>query len=260
MRKFFIILCVVMCSVCVKGQKLGDYMEIDGVPGFVFYLDETGEHGLVMSMWPIMAGWEKIQTKSLRKEGILTEEHMKKLSLPKEKKIKISNKEMKKYYSDLSKLLGDDGEENRKIIEEYCNNNNLPLSIFKGQAFAASLGEGWFIPGDNEVTKFAEFLLGGVGEKFLSTTEKIFTTLNVQYNNPLAKCTIGWMITGSQKGLLSSTIKHDTGFRILSAVTKGSILKKEGVKIYLEIYDSTTNGTPILDAHPLVRTCAVHKF
>ena len=119
MRKIFIILCIVMCSVCVKGQKLGDYMEIDGVPGFVFYLDETGEHGLVMSMWPIMAGWEKIQTKSLRKEGILTEEHMKKLSFPKEKKIKISNKEMKKYYSDLSKLLGDDGEENRKIIEEY---------------------------------------------------------------------------------------------------------------------------------------------
>ena len=87
MRKIFIILCIVMCSVCVKGQKLGDYMEIDGVPGFVFYLDETGEHGLVMSMWPIMAGWEKIQTKSLRKEGILTEEHMKKLSFPKEKKI-----------------------------------------------------------------------------------------------------------------------------------------------------------------------------
>lgn len=259
MRKFFIILCVVMCSVCVKGQKLGDYMEIDGVPGFVFYLDETGEHGLVMSMWPIMAGWEKIQTKSLRKEGILTEEHMKKLSLPKEKKIKISNKEMKKYYSDLSKLLGDDGEENRKIIEEYCNNNNLPLSIFKGQAFAASLGEGWFIPGDNEVTKFSIFLAGGVGENFLITYKNLNNIVKGQFNNPIAQCIIRWILPNST-GLLSSTIKHDTGFRILSAVTKGSILKKEGVKIYLEIYDSTTNGTPILDAHPLVRTCAVHKF
>lgn len=258
MRKIFIILCTVMCSVCVNGQKLGDYMEIDGVPGFVFYLDETGEHGLVMSMWPIMVGWEKTQTKSLRKEGIITEEHMKKLSFSKEEmkkmsKNKSSHKEMKKYYSELSKLLGDDGEENRKIIQEYCNNNNLPLSIFKGQAFAASLGEGWFIPGDNEVTKFSIFLAGGVGENFLIPYKNLNTILKGQFNNPIAQCIIRWILPNST-GLLSSTIKHDTGFRILSSAQKGF----KG--IYFKIYDCTKNGTPITIAQPQVRTCAVHKF
>ena len=31
-------------------KNLGDYIEINGVPAFVFYLDQSKEHGLAMSI------------------------------------------------------------------------------------------------------------------------------------------------------------------------------------------------------------------
>ncbi len=34
----------------IAQKKLGDYIEIGGVPAFVFSLDGTGEHGLAMSI------------------------------------------------------------------------------------------------------------------------------------------------------------------------------------------------------------------
>lgn len=131
----------------------------------------------------------------------------------------------------------------------------LPFAITENAArhFFASLGEGWFIPGDNEVTKFSIFLAGGVGENFLITYKNLNNIVKGQFNNPIAQCIIRWILPNST-GLLSSTIKHDTGFRILSSIQKGF----KG--IYFKIYDSTTNGTPITIAQPQVRTCAVHKF
>lgn len=250
MKKIFTFLFVIMCSVSVKGQALGDYMEIDGVPGFVFYVDESGEHGLMMSMFPITANWEKIQTKNLIKEGILTEEHIKKLSFPKNK-IKTPKKKLKEYYSDLSKILGDEGEENRRIIEEYCNNNNLPLDVFEGQSFAASLGEGWFIPGNKEIEIFASFFAGGLGEGHLIDNNMRSNELT---NTPIAKFTLDWIVRS--QGLLSSSIKSDIGFQCLVINHKSKIK----AKYFLEIYDITTKGVPILKACPYIRTCAVHKF
>lgn len=42
---------ILAVSIGTSAQRsLGDYVEIDGVPAFVFSLDETGEHGLAMSI------------------------------------------------------------------------------------------------------------------------------------------------------------------------------------------------------------------
>lgn len=37
---------------CAEKHQLGDYVEKDGVPSIVVYVDQTGEHGLLMSMSP----------------------------------------------------------------------------------------------------------------------------------------------------------------------------------------------------------------
>ena len=48
--KLFLLAIIAMCFCAnVNAVELGDYMEIDGVPAIVIYVDATGEHGLVMS-------------------------------------------------------------------------------------------------------------------------------------------------------------------------------------------------------------------
>ena len=48
--KLFLLAVVAICfCINVNAVELGDYMEIDGVPSIVIYVDATGEHGLVMS-------------------------------------------------------------------------------------------------------------------------------------------------------------------------------------------------------------------
>lgn len=50
MKKFIsiIVLLLTISIGALAQKKLGDYIEIGGVPAFVFHLDETREHGLAM--------------------------------------------------------------------------------------------------------------------------------------------------------------------------------------------------------------------
>ena len=52
MKKFIsiIVLLLTVSIGALAQKKLGDYIEIDGVPAFVFSLDGTGEHGLAMTI------------------------------------------------------------------------------------------------------------------------------------------------------------------------------------------------------------------
>lgn len=63
---------MLIASISSFSQKLGDYMEIGGVQAFVFYLDETGQHGLAMSMPALspkqLKGIDKYVKKSLMTE------------------------------------------------------------------------------------------------------------------------------------------------------------------------------------------------
>ena len=48
--KLFLLAIIAVCFCTnVNAVELGDYMEIDGVPSIVIYVDASGEHGLVMS-------------------------------------------------------------------------------------------------------------------------------------------------------------------------------------------------------------------
>ncbi len=252
MKKSVLLLCALMCTVLVRAQGLGDYMEIDGVPGFVFYLDESGEHGLVMS-FPMMS--QKKANKYVKK-GLMTSEKAQRLCMSdKTKKIKVKSKDMAAYRKDLSALLGDEGKRNRTIIEDYCKEKNLDLAIFKGQDFAANLGDGWYIPGDKELTLFANFYSGGLGKDNYITNGKLNSRPKEVSNDPLVQNEL-FLITFY--GLTSSTLKK-WGFRaMLHMDDAGKIKMSLKIKHWLEIFDTINNKSVETASGAL--TCAVHEF
>lgn len=111
MKKLMCLCALFACAFLTKAQGLGDYMEIDGVPGFVFYVDETGEHGLVMSALgqiPKIAKQNAKLAKQIGKKNGMSKEQTAlflspKLMIPAPTQ-KISSKEKKQHYSELVKF------------------------------------------------------------------------------------------------------------------------------------------------------------
>ena len=148
---------------------LGDYIEIGGIPSCVIYVDETGKHGVAMS-FPFFKK-KKFLNKALS-NNILTQD-LAKLYLANIVKTPSYNK--KKVCADLCDKLGGDGEENTKILEEYCKENGLPQQkTFPMIHCVKQLGEGWYVPGGNEIEMFAKFYAGGLGTKFGMNGTKFF--------------------------------------------------------------------------------------
>ena len=245
------------CSALVYAQGLGDYMEIDGVPGFVFSLDESGEHGLVMS-------FPELTEKKLKKFSDFYGEAGTRLCIPGKdpKKVKVSSKDMKSYQDDLVTLLSDEGKQNKAIIADYCKEKNLDYTIFKGQDFAAHLGEGWFIPGDKELTLFAEFFIGGLGEDHGLKGVKAFVNRHKELSNdPKVQFVLQQV---AFYGILSSTIKESKwGFRALTRYEKTLPLPKTWLELDEKIRINPNGGVPIyksIEDYKYLNTCAVHEF
>lgn len=240
-------LLLIICIGASAQKKLGDYIEFGGIPSFVFFLDGTGEHGLAMS---IPAFDEKGQKKvdKLVNKGLLTAEQAEKM---KANPIGPFNrqgsgiKKSKELFAGLLNRLTDNGQNNQKQIEKYCEERNISLQeAFPMQYWAKNLGEGWFIPGDQELTYFANFYFGGLGKsnslgiKFQYHAKDLCSNELIQYS--LFKMVV--------YGLFSSSCYFpDSGFRKLRC----EMVKLSG-KHWLELFDSYSGE------HPLV--CAVHEF
>jgi len=73
-KLLFMFVLMLTISIGTFAQKnLGDYIEIDGVPAFVYYLDQTKEHGLAMSI-PAFDEKGGKKTDKLVKKGLMTNE------------------------------------------------------------------------------------------------------------------------------------------------------------------------------------------
>jgi len=185
MKKLFIFLALflVSASVC-SAQKyvLGDFLELDGVPCFVLQVDDSGQHGLIMSMPALGRGNmiidfnEKVWVGQNAKKKDIANYHSqhpdwicksfdwqsKKGSTAEEKKIYAQT------LADLEEYLGSDGEKNTQIITSYCEEHGYDIARFFPEiAWAKNLGEGWYVAGDDELDKFATFYAGGVNQKIL---------------------------------------------------------------------------------------------
>ena len=112
MKKLVSLLFVFLFSQFSFAQALGDFMILDGVPCFVFYVDESGEHGMVMSFSAISAKKakkvQKYMEKNLAKDSRLQSDgdavtwDSNKLIIPEESKEKLSKKEWKQELGQVS--------------------------------------------------------------------------------------------------------------------------------------------------------------
>lgn len=125
MRKFLLFLSsVVLLAACGTTKsvptsqsasstyKIGDLYSQNGVTGIVVKVDESGKHGLVMSLKKTNAKW-------------------------------LSNKELK--YS-TNAFHDEDGVKNMEAIKASFEENGASWSDFPAFQWARSLGEGWYIP------------------------------------------------------------------------------------------------------------------
>lgn len=81
------------------------------------------------------------------------------------------------------------GQDIASFINEYCKSNNIDKSIyFRSQFWADCLGNGWFIPGDEELELMCPALCGyRLGEEYAKSKEKKYKErFDKQYKSSLA--------------------------------------------------------------------------
>lgn len=212
--KLFLLAVIAVCFCTnVSAVELGDYMEIDGVPSIVIYVDATGEHGLVMSaVAPNSLGeketkfaaafspmnrinaqkifssknWQEYKNMARDEYGIERADfeaaYMELPTLDYSEYYVAgtnNNKELiKEHLVNLAWQTTEFGKENAKVIRNYCEENDVDMkTFFPDQYWAESLGEGWFIPGIAEIQLYADFLGQPIG---ITHKQKISLTSTVR--------------------------------------------------------------------------------
>lgn len=238
---------------------IGEYMEFDGVPGFVYYLSENKQHGLVMSCAAFTEKDLK-NTDKLVEDGILTQEQVDKLSenyYGKEVgKTKLKYKEV---YAPLVGKLSKNGKENVKLIEDFCAENGYSLGVyFPMQYWAKQLGEGWYIPGFDDLVLFINLYTGGRAKqitgfskraKDLSQDPRVLKFIeDVAQNGAFCSFITVQNKNGFDRMLRMKAQKATSGFGLIGMAASLAIKDKE----WLEIYTNTHLGSP--------KVVAIHEF
>ena len=224
-------------------KKLGDYIEINGVPAFVFSLDQTGEHGLAMTIPKNnhafgLSKYTKRMMKVIEKmsdEGKLSfekVEHLKEYFNSQSTAIvSKKNKELIPLYTELVGRLSDNGKANAEQVDAFCKEKGISMKDFFPTFYAAKeQGEGWFLPGDKELEEFCVFYLGGLGKSNGLGAIKWPKQPKMKSDNELVQEALLWITRGQ---LYSSSMGNPkAGFRKLA----WTFIKLSG-KSYLDIYD-----------------------
>ena len=130
----------------------------------VVYVDDSGEHGLLMSPTAWREGTWALKY-AAKKAGMEIGDFIAMLPLPLMSRGESDSK-ISKVMKDMMKqnLNGTNGVENCKNIADYCESNGIPMeAYFPELTWAASLGEGWFIPGTDELEIYANVIAKGLG-------------------------------------------------------------------------------------------------
>jgi len=204
MKKTLLLVAAVAMAMVARAWEVGDFYANDpsGVPALVVYVDESGEHGLIMSPFAFtekkFQQFKKAKTfaknkkfydkwyvknprKKLVKQGQdvtafdeLVEENNRKYAqvmewienAPRLFDGKLSEKEERKAIDGFASQNVEFGEENQRAIINYCQENNVDITkYFRQNDWAMQLGEGWFIPGNHELELFNLHFAEGVGKK-----------------------------------------------------------------------------------------------
>lgn len=130
---------ILLCCVCFNANaqhKIGDLMEKSGTWGIVVYVDDSGQHGLLMSctVAPKKTPWASEQYASVQ----------------------------------INTTDENDGKVNTQKVVDYAKNNGLNLAdAFPLFNWAVNTcGEGWYIPAINELLTMAKGINGGTLKDF----------------------------------------------------------------------------------------------
>ena len=119
---------------------------------------------------------------------------------------------------------------------------------FPWEYFAKQIGDGWFVPGDKELSLFADFYLGGVGKQYSVNNVSFLTRGQSLSDNPTVQSQLTSIV---QFGLMSSTAKFpEYGFRTLHHISNAH-------KGWLDLLDNLKGETKETVG---VKTCFVHEF
>ena len=172
MKKLFYVLAFALTLVLNANAqyKLGDYYEKDGLKGIVVCVDDSGSHGLIMSLDHCAKKWlndkdEKFNTNAYHE---------------------------------------DDGEKNMAIIEKYINDNGKTWEMFPFFNWCRSLGEGWYAPATDELREILNTINGGVGSYNAKNMKAVIKTLKKHKGDDLissgyggSKCPL-WMYSSTE--------------------------------------------------------------
>ena len=182
MKHFLILILLLSTPLFAFAQyedaRKGDVVEINGHKAIIFSLDENG-HGSAMTI------------KALRGK--------KNPWCPDQKTCER-----------LSMSSTDDGYANTQEIFLYCETNNVPLSSFPAFEWCKKLGEGWYIPSEEQLKQFINFWLGN-DQEFNWDDEDDETGLDLDAGSPkeINEKIMNAGGTPFFTGVYSSTMKSD---------------------------------------------------
>lgn len=113
----------------VKDVKKGDILQVNGIKGIVFSVNEDGTHGKMMSVKAFRGKKDLYCVKS-------------------------------SFLKELSMSDENDGKVNTLELFTYASTNGIPLTNYPVYNWCKSLGEGWYIPSINELKSFVNYWLG----------------------------------------------------------------------------------------------------
>ena len=172
--------------------KTGEIYDKDGLKGIIVYVDDSGEHGLLMSMESSFKDWAD------------TGED--KLSTP-------------CFYED-------DGLKNMDALAQYIEEKGYTWEKFPVFEWARSLGDGWYIPAKDELQKILLFINDGVEGKY---QEKYAKALNKSLTKAGAEGIFHKYLGQQRFSNMFSSTEADMGFVYQLQYSKG--LTKVTVKI-----------------------------
>ena len=139
----FLILAFIYSINVSAGYKVGDLYNKDGIKGIVIKVDETGEHGLIMSLDRFKGEW----------------------SIDKKSKF------------DTNAFHEDDGQKNMDAIGEYINETGKSWSLFPFFEWCKNNGDGWYAPALDELRLIFIAINGSDGTYNKSNVKKVDETI-----------------------------------------------------------------------------------
>lgn len=122
--------------------KVGQIYDEDGLKGLVVYVDDSGEHGLLMSLESSGKKW-------------------------------LDDKDEK---FNTGAFYEDDGEKNMAALQKFIDENGKTWELFPLFEWARSLGVGWYIPAVDELKHILNAINGGEGKfnsKYMKPISKV---------------------------------------------------------------------------------------